>query len=173
MRSSMIDTDLTRRLRPHCRGRPFPIFATILISSIQLAAVADPVGTVAEKKVIGTPTGRPYSSGIEIGDTVYVSGQVGYDSTSKTIPEDFAVEVAHCLENVRTVLQGAGLDFVDVVSVQIYLTDIKQYDALNSLYATAFKEPYPTRTTVGVASLPLGAHIEITVTARKRFQRSK
>ena len=173
MRSTMLGIDIRRGLRQHCFARAFPICATILMGFIQLTAVADPVDTVAEKKVIGTPPGRPYSPGIEFGDTVYVSGQVGYDPTSKTIPEDFAVEVAHCLENVRAVLQGAGLDFVDVVSVQIYLTDIRQFDAVNSVYGTAFKEPYPTRTTVGVASLPLGAHIEITVTARKRFQRSK
>jgi 2-iminobutanoate/2-iminopropanoate deaminase len=60
------------------------------------------------------------------------------------------------------------LDFADVVSVQVYLTDIKQFDAMNSVYAAAFKVPYPARTTVGVAALPLGANVEITVTARKR-----
>jgi 2-iminobutanoate/2-iminopropanoate deaminase len=148
--------------------RIVPRCALMLMSAIQVSMAADPAPAPVEKKVIGTPPGRPYSPGIQYGDTLYISGQVGNEANSAKLPEDFAAEVTRCLENVRTVLQGAGLDFTDVVAVQVYLTDIKQFDAMNALYATAFKEPYPTRTTVGVAALPLGARLEITVTARKR-----
>jgi 2-iminobutanoate/2-iminopropanoate deaminase len=173
MSSNSVATAPKHDARPVRRISIVTLSGVMLMSAIQVSMAADLASTVVEKKVIGTPPGRPYSPGIQFGDTLYVSGQIGNDANSPKLPEDFAAEVTRCLENVRTVLQGAGLDFADVVAVQVYLTDIKQFDAMNSLYATAFKEPYPTRTTVGVAALPLGARIEITVTARKRTTPSK
>jgi 2-iminobutanoate/2-iminopropanoate deaminase len=166
MRSIPIATALKHNVRRVRRTTVVAAFTVMLASANQVPLAADLVPAVVNKKVIGTPPGRPYSPGIQVGDTLYVSGQVGFDPNTEKLPEDFAAEVTLCLENVRTVLRGGGLDFSDVVSVQIYLTDLKQFDAMNSLYAAAFKKPYPTRTTVGVAALPLGAHIEITVTAR-------
>jgi 2-iminobutanoate/2-iminopropanoate deaminase len=103
-----------------------------------------------------------------VGDTLYVSGQGGFDPKAKKIPDNFDDEVRQCLNNVGEVLQAGGMDFSDVVAVQVYLTDMDLYQRMNSVYTQFFKEPRPTRTTLGVAKLAGGnTHVEITVTARK------
>jgi len=125
----------------------------------------------AKKKVVtpkDSPAGRPFSAGILAGDTLYVSGQGGFDSKTKKIPDSFEDEVRSCLNNVGAVLQAGGMDLSDVVAVQVYLTDMDLFQRMNAVYMEVFKEPRPTRTTVGVSRLAgAGAHIEITVTARK------
>ena len=65
-------------------------------------------------------------------------------------------------------LADAGLDASDVVKVNVYLTDMRDFDTMNDAYAEHFDEPYPARTTVGVAALPLGAAVEIELMARRR-----
>ena len=125
----------------------------------------------AKKKVVppnDSPAGRPFSAGILAGDTLYVSGQGGFDSKTKKIPDSFEDEVRSCLNNVHAVLEAGGMDYSDVVAVQVYLTDMDLFQRMNAVYVNAFKEPRPTRTTLGVSKLAgAGAHIEITVTARK------
>jgi 2-iminobutanoate/2-iminopropanoate deaminase len=76
--------------------------------------------------------------------------------------------VRQCLENIGGVLKEAGMGFDNAVAVQVYLTDIDLFQRMNAVYTTYFKEPRPSRTTVGVTRLAApGARIEITVTARK------
>ena len=72
------------------------------------------------------------------------------------------------MENLRAVLQQAGLDFSDVVQTRIYLTDLADFDAVNTIYAEYFDEPYPARATVQVAGLPKGARIETEMIATVR-----
>jgi 2-iminobutanoate/2-iminopropanoate deaminase len=137
-------------------------FCLLLALSLTLSA--------ANKKVVtpkGWPTSPNYSAGVLIGDTLYVSGQVGQDRASGKVPEDFDAEVKQTLENVGAVLKEAGFDYSDAVSVQVYLTDMSLFQRMNAVYTTYFKEPRPTRTTVGVAKLVGASRIEITVTARK------
>jgi 2-iminobutanoate/2-iminopropanoate deaminase len=139
--------------------------ATLLLAACGMA------DEPAKKKVV-TPKdsagGRPFSAGILAGDTLYVSGQGGFDSKTKKIPENFEDEVRSCLSNVGAVLQAGGMDFSDVVAVQVYLTDMDLFQRMNAVYMDVFKEPRPTRTTLGVSKLAgAGAHIEITVIARK------
>jgi 2-iminobutanoate/2-iminopropanoate deaminase len=140
-------------------------------ASLMLVLCAMAADEGANKRVItpqGTPAGRPFSAGILAGDTLYVSGQGGFDSKTGKIPDKFEDEVRSCLQNVGTVLQAAGMDFSDVVAVQVYLTDMDLFQRMNAVYTEVFKEPRPTRTTLGVTKLAgAGAHIEITVTARK------
>ena len=124
----------------------------------------------APKKVIvpkGSSTTSPFSPGIQFGDTLYVSGMVGRDPKTGSIPGSFEDEVKQTLQNIGVVLKEAGYDFSDAVSVQVYLTDIELFQRMNAVYITFFKEPRPTRTTVAVAKLVGTAKIEITVTARK------
>jgi 2-iminobutanoate/2-iminopropanoate deaminase len=126
---------------------------------------------LAEKKVIqpkGFPTGRPFSAGILSDGTLYVAGQTGQDFKTGKVSDNFEAEVKQCLENIGMVLKEANMGFGDVVAVQVYLTDIELFARMNAVYTTYFKEPRPTRTTVGVSKLAgAGAHVEITVTARK------
>ena len=129
-------------------------------------------GDKSTKKKIVTPkdfpSGRPYSAGIQVGDTLYVSGQTGTDPKTQKVPDNFEDEVRQTLTNIDAILQAGGMDFSDVVAVQVYLTDMDMFQRMNAVYTQTFKEPRPTRTTVGVTKLAgAGAHIEITVTARK------
>jgi 2-iminobutanoate/2-iminopropanoate deaminase len=76
--------------------------------------------------------------------------------------------VKTCLDNIGIILKAAGMTYKDVVSVQVYLTDMDLFPRMNAVYTTVFQEPRPARTTVGVTKLAsAAAHIEITVTARK------
>jgi 2-iminobutanoate/2-iminopropanoate deaminase len=126
----------------------------------------------AEKKTIVPPefanSTSPFSPGILVDGTLYISGQIGQDFKTSQVPSEFDKEVKLCLDRVGLVLKAAGMTFDDVVSVQVYLTDMGQFAAMNAVYSSVFKAPRPARTTVGVTKLALpDAHIEITVTARK------
>jgi reactive intermediate/imine deaminase len=139
---------------------------TILFLSLALGASS----VAATKKVIQPkefPTGRPFSPGIMVGDTLYVAGQTGQDLKSGAIPSEFEAEVKQCLENIGLVLKEAGMSFDNAVAVQVYLTDMTLFQRMNGIYTTYFKEPRPARTTVGVAKLVGTARIEITVTASR------
>ena len=126
---------------------------------------------LAERKAVHPkdfPTGRPFSPGVWAGKTLYVAGQTGQDLKSGKTPEEFETEVKETFAHIDLILKGAGLSFDDVVAVNVYLTDMDLFPAMNKIYSTYFKEPRPVRTTVGVAKLVGGAHIEITVVAYKQ-----
>jgi reactive intermediate/imine deaminase len=124
----------------------------------------------AQKKAVVPSGARPspnFSPGIQVGDTLYVSGQTGSDPKTGKVPENFEDEVKQCLSNIGEVLHAAKMDFSDAVAVTVYLTDMDLFQRMNAVYTQTFKEPRPSRTTVGVTKLAaVGAHIEITVTAR-------
>jgi 2-iminobutanoate/2-iminopropanoate deaminase len=125
----------------------------------------------AQKKAVvpaGARTSPNFSPGIQVGDTLYVSGQTGSDPKTGKVPENFEDEVKQCLANIGEVLRAAKMDFSNAVAVQVYLTDMDLFQRMNAVYTQTFKDPRPSRTTVGVAKLAApGARIEITVTARK------
>lgn len=140
------------------------LLAAILVVTLVYAASS------SKRKVI-TPNGRTpnrnFSSGIRFGDTLYVSGQIGTDKNGK-VPDNFEDEIRQCLANIHDVLQAGGMDYADVVSVQVYLTDMDLFQRFNAVYTQIVPEPRPTRTAVGVVRLAVaGAHAEITMTARK------
>lgn len=110
----------------------------------------------------------PYSHAVEAGDMVYLSGQTPIDSkTGKLVEGDVAVQTEQCFRNLFNVLAAAGLTPDHVVKVNVYLTDMGDFNAMNSVYSKQFSVPYPARTTVAVAALPLGAKVEIEMIARR------
>jgi 2-iminobutanoate/2-iminopropanoate deaminase len=111
--------------------------------------------------------GTPYSPGFLAGGTLYISGLQGTDPETRALPSEFSKEVRNCLANVGRTLKDANLNYSDVVSVQIYLTDMSQFDQVNSLYKSYFTSPYSARTSVQVAKLSLGARIEVAAIAHK------
>ncbi|MEX2262029.1 MAG: RidA family protein [Bryobacteraceae bacterium] len=136
----------------------------VLLSALALAPLA------AEKKVVHPKEfakGRPFSPGILADGTLYAAGQIGQDLKTGKLPSDFEAEVRQTLDNVGLILKEAGMSFADVVSVNVYLTDMDLFQRMNAVYTTYFKEPRPARTTVGVPRLAGPARIEITVIARK------
>ena len=114
-----------------------------------------------------TPPVGPFSQAIEIDGFLYLSGQVGQDpTTGKLTPGGIAAETQQVFTNAAAVLRAAGMGFDDVISVRIFLTRIEDYQAVNAIYARQFNEPFPARTAIGVAALPLGASVEIDMIAK-------
>ena len=141
-------------------------FATLLVFTL----LATSVPALAEKKIIQPKEfapGGPFNPGVLVDGTLYVSGQIGRDLKTQKIPGDFDAEVRQVLDNIGVVLREAKMTYTDVVSVQVYLTDMTLFPRMNAIYTTYFKTDRPARTTVGVLKLAQAeAHVEITVTAR-------
>jgi 2-iminobutanoate/2-iminopropanoate deaminase len=113
------------------------------------------------------PPVGPFSPGVRVGELLLLSGQVALDpKTGKLIDGDVAAQTAQVLENLRTLLAAAGKSLADVARTNVYLTDMKDFARMNAVYARYFEAPYPARTTVAVAALPLGAAVEIDLIAR-------
>ena len=114
---------------------------------------------------IAPPVG-PFSQAIRAGGLLFLSGQVGQDpATGTLVAGGVEREAEQIFANIAAVLDAAGSRFADVVRVSVFLTDIAEFAALNAVYARHFEPPYPARTTVAVAALPLGASIEIDLVA--------
>ena len=104
----------------------------------------------------------PYSQAVRAGDTVYLSGQIPLDpETMQLVTGDIDTEIRRVFENLKAVCEAAGGSLAHVVRVGIYLTDLGNFAAVNTVMSEYFKEPYPARSTIGVASLPRGAQVEI------------
>jgi 2-iminobutanoate/2-iminopropanoate deaminase len=114
------------------------------------------------------PSGLPFSPAVlGAGDAVYLSGQVGQDpATGRLVDGGAAAQTEQALRNLAAVLEAAGRTLDDVVRVGVYLADMRDFAAMNEVYARWFEPPYPARTTIGVAALPLGAAVEIDLVAR-------
>ena len=109
-----------------------------------------------------TPPVGPFSQAIEAGDLIYFSGQVGQDpATGKLVAGGIAAETERVFGNLSAVLKAAGRSFDDVVRAGVYLANMNDFVAMNGIYARHFSPPFPARTTIAVAALPLGACVEI------------
>ena len=121
----------------------------------------EPVVTDALAPAVG-----PFSVGIKSGKSLYSSGQVAQDpATGLLIGGGIAEQTGQALANVEAVLRAGGKTLADVVKVNVYLTNMQDFQAMNQVYATRFQKPYPARTTIAVSALPLGAAVEIDVVA--------
>jgi 2-iminobutanoate/2-iminopropanoate deaminase len=110
---------------------------------------------------LAVPVG-PFSPATRGGGALFVSGQVAQDpATGTLIDGDVTRQTDQVLRNLAAVLEAAGKGLGDVVRVGVYLTDMADYAAMNEVYRTHFQAPYPARTAIGVAALPLGAAVEI------------
>lgn len=116
-----------------------------------------PVATDRAPAAIG-----PYSQAVIAGRTLYTSGQTPIDpATGKLVVGDITAQTRRVFDNLRAVCTAANADFDQVVRVGIYLTDLADFAAVNAVMADYFSAPYPARSTIGVASLPMGASVEI------------
>ena len=110
------------------------------------------------------PSVGPFSQAIEVGGFLYFSGQVAQDPATGKLVEGGIVAEAECVfRNLSAVLKAAGKSFDDVVRAGVYLTSMSDFVAMNGIYAKHFGQPYPARTTIAVAALPLGACVEIDI----------
>lgn len=110
----------------------------------------------------------PYSHGVWAGDLLYLSGQTPINpKTGKLIDGDVEAQTHRAFDNLEAVLNDSSLTMDHVVKCNVYLVDMKDFPQMNAAYETRFAKPYPARTTVAVAGLPLGARVEIELVARK------
>lgn len=110
----------------------------------------------------------PYSQATEANGIVFVSGQLPIDvSTGEFVEGGIREQTAQALKNVGYILEEAGCTYDNVLKSTVYLSDIKDFAAMNEVYATFFKEPYPARVAYAVVALPKGALVEIDVIAAK------
>ncbi|KAB2920352.1 MAG: RidA family protein [Hyphomicrobiaceae bacterium] len=117
--------------------------------------------TPSKGKAIG-----PYSLAIQSGDLVFLSGQIPLDgATGKLVEGDVAAQARQSLENLKAILDAAGLSFAHVVKTTIFLTSMGDFAAVNEVYKSYVSEPYPARSTIAVAALPMGAKVEIEMIA--------
>lgn len=122
------------------------------------------------KKVINTTKAPaaigPYSQAILVGNLVYTSGQLPIDPATGAFPEGGIEEqTRQSLTNVKAILEGAGLSMASVIKTTVFMADMNDFAAMNTVYSQFFEEPYPARSAVAVKTLPKGALVEIEVIA--------
>ena len=140
----------------------FRLLATLFLL---FGATACASGGGGGRQII-TPEGStrlaPYSPAVRIGNLVFLSGTVGTrPGTRELATGGIAGETRQALENVRNTLRAAGLDLRNVVKCTVFLTDMRDYDAMNVVYAEFFRDEPPARSAIGVAALPISARVEI------------
>jgi 2-iminobutanoate/2-iminopropanoate deaminase len=112
---------------------------------------------------VGAPKAAgPYSHAVQAGGLIFLSGQTPIDADTGALVEgDIGAQTARCLDNLAVVAAAAGASLADAVRCGIYVTDIETFKQVNEAYGAYFESDPPARTTIGVASLPLGAQVEI------------
>lgn len=142
------------------------VFVTALVFIPSLASAAGNE-RVYLTSPLATQHHLPFSSGVLVGDTLYIAGTTATrpGSTNTLTPTQEARTV---MDNVKHVVEQAGMTMDDVVSVQVFCTDLRDYDAFNGVYRTYFNARYPARAFIGVASLLFGARYEVMGVAIRR-----
>ena len=123
-----------------------------------------PISTAGAPAAIG-----PYSQGIEVAGLVFCSGQLGLDpATGELVAGGVEAQAERALRNLAAVLDAAGLGMADVAKTTIFLADMADFTAVNSVYTRHMPDPPPARSTFAVAALPKGGRIEIEAIAARR-----
>jgi reactive intermediate/imine deaminase len=120
---------------------------------------------MSNKQIIQTPDAPSaigtYSQAVRVGDTVYLSGQIGLDPTTMQMEEGVDAQIHRVFQNLRAVATAADSSFNDLVKLNVYLTDLSHFAKVNEIMAGYFMSPYPARAAVGVAALPRDALVEM------------
>jgi reactive intermediate/imine deaminase len=102
-----------------------------------------------------------YSQAVRAGDTVYISGQIGFDPATMQLAEGIEPQIHRVFKSLEAIAKAAGLGLDRAVRMTVYLTDLGHFAKVNEIMAQYVGEPYPSRAAIGVASLPRGALVEI------------
>lgn len=138
----------------------------VLIAGAPLAAPAAERRYVAPRTAADTAN-PPFSGGVFVGDTFYLSGQIGRDKDGK-VPADAAAEAKLVLDGIQATLKEAGLTMDDLVVVQVFCSDVAHYAKFNEVYRTYFKKEFPARAFLGAGRLLFDAKFEVQGIAVKR-----
>ena len=116
------------------------------------------------RSIINTPNAPSaigtYSQAVKVGNTVYVSGQIGLDPQSGAMAEGFTAQAVRVFDNLKAIAEAAGGNLDNAVKVQVYLTDLSRFGEVNEIMSRYFSQPYPARAAVGVKELPKGGLVE-------------
>jgi reactive intermediate/imine deaminase len=116
------------------------------------------------RQIISTPDAPaaigPYSQAVRVGDTIYLSGQIGLDPASMQMVEGIDAQIVRVFDNLKAVAAAAGTTLDAAAKLNIFLTDLGNFAKVNEVMARYFKEPYPARAAIGVKELPRGALVE-------------
>jgi 2-iminobutanoate/2-iminopropanoate deaminase len=143
------------------------------LSILIIALLAGTVHAADTGRTFITPPGAdpktapPFSSGVLVDGTYYVSGTLGVDPATGKVAADAEAEARLVMDSVKLTLERAGLTMADLVSVTIYCTDLDLYDKFNAIYRSYFHDNYPARAFLGVAKLVRGARFEVAAVAVK------
>jgi 2-iminobutanoate/2-iminopropanoate deaminase len=147
------------------RLKPYLLFFTLIPVLMACLSVKTSTKTAVLTKSAPAPIG-PYSQAILKGNILLVSGQIAINPITNTLDTiTITQESRQVMENIKAILQQAGMNFSHVVKTTIYLTDITTFNQVNEVYASYMSGIPPARETVAVQQLPRGAHIEISVMA--------
>ena len=114
------------------------------------------ISTTNAPAAIGT-----YSQAVKVGDTVYLSGQLGLDPATMEMVEGVDAQIVRVFDNLKAVAEAAGGTLADVVKLNVYLIDLGNFAKVNAAMANYFSEPYPARAAIGVSALPRGGLVEM------------
>jgi len=138
----------------------FTALVLLALASIATADDRSKIEYLNSGKVV--PATLPFSEAVRVGDTLYLSGQVGIKpGTMQVVPGGIREEARQTLENIRTSLEANGYVMGDVVKCTVMLADISEWAAFNEVYRTFFSAPYPARSALGANGLALGARVEV------------
>ncbi len=145
------------------------IVSLFLLLTFSIAANA------ADRRFIVSPRagdtkGLPFSDGVLVGNTLYIAGHIGIDPKTGLAPADAEAEAHLVMDGIKKTVEEAGLSMDDVVSLQIFCTDLKLYDTFNAVYKTYFHGDFPARAFVGASNLLRNGHYEVMGIAVKRAQ---
>lgn len=137
--------------------------------------IASTAAFAADRKYIVDPKpadakNLPFSDGVLVGNTLYIAGHIGLDPKTGQAPADPEQEARLVMDGIKQTVAGAGLTMDDLVSVQIFCTDLKLYDTFNKVYRSYFHGDFPARTFVGADKLLRGGHYEVMAIAIKKAQ---
>lgn len=145
------------------------IIAGVLLLVLCVAA------TAADRKYIVTPRpadfkGLPFSDGVLVGNTLYIAGHIGLEAKTGAPPASAEDEARLAMDEIKQTVEAAGMTMDDLVSVQIFCTDLKLYETFNGVYKTYFHGDFPARSFIGTDKLLRGGRYEVLGIAVKRVQ---
>jgi reactive intermediate/imine deaminase len=141
--------------------------AVVFIAGLAVGTSAQQGRQYIEPRTIADAALPPFSGAVRIGDTLYLSGNIGIDADQK-VPASAEQEARNVLDSIQGTLQKAGMTLDDLVVVQVFCSDVAHYDAFNKVYRTYFKKEFPARAFIGAGKLLFGARFEVQGIAVKR-----
>ena len=140
-----------------------------------LSVVLCVAASAADRKFIvkprpGDTNSLPFSDAVLVGNTLYVAGHIGLDPKTGQAPTSAGEEAKVVMEGIKQTVESAGMSMDDVVSLQVFCTDLKLYDTFNAVYKTYFHGDYPARAFIGINTLLRGGRYEVTGIAIKKSQ---